>query len=152
MKHITILLAGLVAFATPVAAADNPAVTAQILALVKAQNDATVGGKPVSERLANASDDYTLFNGVWPVRLSGKSAVLAANTAGLQSGSAPIDVQIVDPVVQTYGDTAVLTYYGASSVKQKDGKLEAMTSKITRVYVKQGGRWQNVHSHLSPVK
>jgi ketosteroid isomerase-like protein len=149
MIRSKLLVAALLMAAAPSQAADNPAVTAQIIGLAQAQIDATIAGKPMAERMAAVSDDLTLFNGVWPVRLSGKSAVLATNTAGLQSGDVPLNTQIVDPVVQTYGDTAVLTYYAAQSVKRRDGKLDAMTNKITRVYVKQGGRWQNVHTHIS---
>lgn len=59
-----------------------------------------------------------------------------------------LDSQMYNPRVQVYGDTAILTYNGASSVNFA-GRMMNYTSKVTTVYVKQGNTWRVVHTHES---
>ena len=59
-----------------------------------------------------------------------------------------LDVQMYNPRVQTYGDTAVLTY-NSSSMVNMGGRTMSYTGKVTAVYVKQGGVWRIVHTHES---
>jgi ketosteroid isomerase-like protein len=59
-----------------------------------------------------------------------------------------MDVQMYNPRVQVYGDTAILTYNGSSSVNFA-GRVMNYTSKNTTVYVKQGNIWRVVHTHES---
>jgi ketosteroid isomerase-like protein len=56
------------------------------------------------------------------------------------------DVQMYNPHVQLYGDTAVLTYNNSVSVTFGGQSLN-YTGKVTTVYVKQGNTWRVVHSH-----
>ncbi|MGA8212820.1 MAG: hypothetical protein WB799_04460 [Candidatus Sulfotelmatobacter sp.] len=55
--------------------------------------------------------------------------------------------EIINPKVQVYGDTAILTYNFAGLRQAKDGKIEPDTAKVTRVYVKQTGKWMLVHAY-----
>ena len=59
-----------------------------------------------------------------------------------------LDTQMYNPRVQVYGDTAVLTY-NASSTVNMGGRTMNYTSKMTSVYVRQGGAWRVVHGHES---
>jgi uncharacterized protein (TIGR02246 family) len=59
-----------------------------------------------------------------------------------------LDFQMYNPRVQVYGDTAVLTY-NASSTVSMGGRTMNYTSKMTSVYVRQGGAWRVVHGHES---
>ena len=59
-----------------------------------------------------------------------------------------LDVQMYNPRVQVYGDTAILTYNGAQTVNI-GGRTMHYTSKMTSVYVRQNGTWRVVHGHES---
>jgi ketosteroid isomerase-like protein len=59
-----------------------------------------------------------------------------------------IDFQMYNPRVQVYGDVAILTYNGASTVNF-GGRTLSYTSKVTSVYAKQGNTWRVVHTHES---
>ncbi len=152
MKNLVLAVALSVLVAAPGRAADDPKVTAEVLALAKAQIAATVAGKPVAERMAAASDDYTLFNPNYVTRVDGKTAVMGFNTGTELGGTRNLQTEILNPRVQTYGDTAILTYNAAGLNLRKDGTTNPTNSKITRVYARQGGRWQNVHTHISAVE
>jgi ketosteroid isomerase-like protein len=56
------------------------------------------------------------------------------------------DFQMHNPLVQVYGDTAVLTYNSSASVSM-GGQMMNYTSKVTSVYIKQGNTWRVVHAH-----
>jgi ketosteroid isomerase-like protein len=56
------------------------------------------------------------------------------------------DVQMYNPHVQVYGDTAILTYNNSISASMGGQPLN-YTGKVTTVYVKQGNTWRVVHSH-----
>ncbi len=53
--------------------------------------------------------------------------------------------------ISVYGDTAVTTSYGVGTVTQPDGTVNPTNNRITRVWVKQGGQWKQVHQHFSPM-
>ncbi len=54
--------------------------------------------------------------------------------------------------ISVYGDTAVTTNYGVGTITQPDGTVNPDSNRITRVWIKQGGQWKQVHQHLSPVR
>ncbi len=55
--------------------------------------------------------------------------------------------------VRVYGNsTAVTTSYGVGTITQPNGTVVQFNNRITRVLVKQGGQWKQVHNHLSPVR
>ena len=56
------------------------------------------------------------------------------------------DLQMYNPRVQVYGDTAILTYNSATSISM-GGQPMNYTGKMTTIYVKQGNTWRVVHSH-----
>ena len=135
--------------AIPVAAQDDPRVAAEIIALAQAQIDATVARSPVAQRMSAISDDYTLFQGYSLTRLDGKAAVAALNTALDAGGGKTLVTQMVNSRVQQYGDTAILTYNTYGINQNREGATSSDQSRITRVYVRRGGRWTNVHTHIS---
>ncbi len=53
--------------------------------------------------------------------------------------------------ISVYGDTAVTTNYGVGTITQPDGTVNPDNLRITRVWVKQGGQWKQVHQHFSPM-
>lgn len=69
---------------------------------------------------------------------------------------APLDAQIprhtyelVDPKVQIYENTAILTFHWRGTTR--DGQ-PLPTWKVTSVYHRTGGRWRMVHAHWSVVQ
>ena len=59
-----------------------------------------------------------------------------------------LDFQMYNPHVQVYGDVAILTY-NLAQAQSVAGRMTVSTGKVSRVYVKQGGRWRVVHTHES---
>jgi ketosteroid isomerase-like protein len=57
---------------------------------------------------------------------------------------------MMNPRVQVYGDTAILTYNFVGVARDKDGKVTPSAAKSTRVYAKVGGKWMLVHANFAP--
>lgn len=135
--------------ATPAMAADDPKVSAEIMALARSQWAADIAGQPADRMMETVADDYTEFNGDYPTRIDGKAMNLALARIAPSTKSVYGDMQ--NAKVQVYGDTAILTYNYAGITRGADGKTQPATAKSTRVYVKGGGRWQLVHANFAPV-
>ncbi|HKZ83809.1 MAG TPA: nuclear transport factor 2 family protein [Anaerolineae bacterium] len=56
---------------------------------------------------------------------------------------------LLEPRLQVYGDTAVVSYTLMVSTAREDG-ITHRTHNESRVLVKREGRWQIVHVHKSP--
>lgn len=147
-RHVFAAVAAL-CFASPVLAADNPKVTQEVIALARAEWAAENANQPAAQQLAAAADDYTEFNADRPVRLDGKAAILVDRDAQADGNNSVS--QLMDAKVQTYGDTAILTYSFVGVHKNKDGTSKATNGKSTRVYARIDGKWMLVHGHFSSI-
>jgi ketosteroid isomerase-like protein len=134
---------------SPVQAADNPQVAAEIMALARAQWASEIAGGSTAQQNMSLADDYTEFNGDFPTLIVGKSM------ANRMIDVLPYDKAMFSDMqngrVQVYGDTAILTYNFAGLRRGADGKVAPSLAKSTRVYVKQGGEWKLVHANFAPV-
>ena len=135
--------------AVPAAAADDPRVSAEVMALARAQWAAEIGKQPAATQLSSLADDYTEFNPDYPTRLDGKD--LAMRMLSVTPDVVSVVSEMQNAKVQTYGDTAILTYNFVGLNRGADGKLKPNTAKSTRVYVRQNGRWMLVHANFAPV-
>ena len=142
-------IALLLMIGTPVHAADNPQVAAEIMALARAQWASEIAGEPMAQQNATLADDYTEFNGDFPTLLVGKTMSTRMGEVTPNDKAMFSDMQ--NGRVQVYGDTAVLTYNFAGLRRAADGKVASSLAKSTRVYVKQGGKWMLVHANFAPV-
>jgi ketosteroid isomerase-like protein len=142
-------LALLLMTGTPVAAADNPQVSAEIMALARAQWASEIAAQPMTQQNVSLAEDYTEFNGDFPTLLVGKTMSTRMGEVTQNDKAMYSDMQ--NGRVQTYGDTAVLTYNFAGLRRAADGKVSPALAKSTRVYVKQGGKWMLVHANFSPI-
>jgi len=151
MKLIGKLLVATAAMSlcAPAMAADDPRVTAEVMALARSQWAADIAGQPAARMMETVADDYTEFNGDYPTRIDGKAMALAMANIAPSTKSVYGDMQ--NAKVQTYGDTAILTYNYAGISRTADGKTEPSIAKSTRVYVRSGGRWTLVHANFAPV-
>jgi ketosteroid isomerase-like protein len=146
-----IMLAASLLMSGAVLAGDDPKVAAEIMALARAQWAAEAAGKSVAEQSAATADDYTEFNVDYPTRIDGKALSDRLAEAIGTDGSKSLVGDMVNPKVQVYGDTAILTYNFVGVSKDKDGKTSPSAAKSTRVYAKMNGKWMLVHANFAPV-
>lgn len=132
-------------------AGDDPKVTAEVMALARAQWDAEIQGKSAAEQSAWTADDYTEFNADSPVRIDGKALNDRLYEAQLRGGGKTLASEMLNAKVQTYGDVAILTYNFVGVSQDKDGETSPSLAKSTRVYAKLGGQWKLVHANFAPV-
>jgi hypothetical protein len=57
---------------------------------------------------------------------------------------------LLEPRVQIYGDTAVVSYTFMLSRVEEDGRINHQTHNESRVLIFSEGNWQIVHVHKSP--
>lgn len=145
-------LAGLALVASPATAGDNPKVAAEVMAMARAQWAAEIAGKSMTEQTASLADDYTEFSPGAPIRIDGKAMNARLYEAVAMDGAKPLASDMVNPKVQVYGDTAILTYNFVGLLHTKDGKVEPNNAVSTRVYSRINGKWMLVHGHFSAVK
>jgi ketosteroid isomerase-like protein len=134
---------------SPVQAADNPQVAAEVMALARAQWASEVAGAPMAQQNVSLADDYTEFNGDFPTLLVGKATSTGMGEVTPYDKAMYSDMQ--NSRVQVYGDTAILTYNFTGLRRGADGKVIPSLAKSSRVYVKQGGQWKLVHANFAPV-
>ena len=142
-------IALLLMIGTPVQAADNPQVAAEVMALARAQWASEIAGQPMTQQNATLAEDYTEFNGDFPTLLVGRA------TATRMGEVTPNDKAMYSDMrnahVQVYGDTAILTYNFAGLRRAADGKVNPSLAKSTRAYAKLNGQWKLVHANFAPV-
>jgi len=142
-------IALLLMIGTPVHAAENPQVAAEVMALARAQWASEIAGEPMAQQNASLADDYTEFNGDFPTLLVGKA--VATRMAEVTPNDKAMYSDMQNGRVQVYGDTAILTYNFTGLRRAADGKVTPALAKSTRVYAKQGGQWKLVHANFSPI-
>lgn len=147
-----LVIGGLVSaamLATPAAAGEDPRVAAEIMALARSQWAADIAGQPAARMVETVVDDYTEFNPDYPTRIDGKT--MNVRMAEIVPSTKSIFGDMLNPKVQVYGDTAILTYNYAGITRAADGKTAPSVAKSTRVYVRQGGQWKLAHANFAPV-
>ena len=142
-------IAGALMLSTPVQAADNPQVAAEIMALARAQWASEIAGAPMGQQNVSLADDYTEFNGDFPTLLVGKTMSTRMGEVTPNDKAMYSDMQ--NGRVQVYGDTAILTYNFAGLRRAADGKVAPSLAKSTRVYARLNGQWKLVHANFAPV-
>ena len=66
------------------------------------------------------------------------------------SGSGDYRYDLLEPRLQLYGDTAVVSYTFMLSRAKPEGGVEHRTHNESRVLIKRDGAWQIVNVHKSP--
>jgi ketosteroid isomerase-like protein len=122
----------------------------EVIAVTKAQW-AAEAKKDVAGAMKNVADEYTEFNPDYPTRLDGKALSMALGEAFASGSGTNVAAEMANPKVQVYGDVAILTYNYIGAFESKDGEVESVKAKSTRVYVKKDGQWMLVHANFAPV-
>jgi ketosteroid isomerase-like protein len=146
---LLVIAGGLILLTSRAASADAPqqAIAAQIIAREKAATEAWQK-KDKAFWADYMSDDSTAFFPQNPYLESDPKVNFLPKFEQYAEMMKVLDAQMYNPHVQVYGDTAILTYNGASTVNF-GGRTLSYTSKVTTVYVKQGTTWRVVHTHES---
>jgi ketosteroid isomerase-like protein len=66
------------------------------------------------------------------------------------AGSGDYRYDLLEPRLQLYGDTAIVSYTFMLSRAKPEGGVEHRTHNESRVLIKHDGEWQIVHVHKSP--
>ena len=107
--------------------------------------------KNTAAALENVAEECTTWLPEFPNRINGKAQLYATNEARQSGSGAWILAQMSNELVQQYGDVAILTYNFFGASREKDGKIENITAKSSRVYVKKNNEWWLVHANFAPV-
>ena len=151
MRRVLMIFVGVAVLSlTLIAQAGDNEVAEEVIAVTKAQWAAEMR-KDVSAAMKNVADDYTEFNPDYPTRLDGKAMNVRLSEVFNSGSGDTVAAEMANPKVQVYGDVAILTYNYIGAAKNKDGEIESVKAKSTRVYVKQGGQWMLVHANFAPV-
>jgi ketosteroid isomerase-like protein len=95
-----------------------------------------------------ADEDLSGFHASNPYRMDGRQKIQEALKT-FYKYSSPTGLYKLQPRVQVYGDTAIVTYHYVETGEAEGGKLYAYEGKQTDVFVKKQGRWSLVHFHSS---
>jgi ketosteroid isomerase-like protein len=129
----------------------NQQIADEIIGIVKAQWAAEIADPSnVVEQFKNMADEYTEFNADYSTRLEGKALAMRLTEAGGNDPNRVVAAEMLNPKVQVYGDTAILTYNFAGVARNKEGETKTTRAKSTRVYAKQNGKWKLVHANFAP--
>ena len=107
--------------------------------------------KNTAVALQNVAEDCTMWVPEFPNRLNGKEQIYITNEAQSTGTGEWILAEMSNEHVQVYGNVAVLSYNFFGAARDKDGKIENITAKSSRVYVKKGNDWWLVHANFAPV-
>lgn len=120
------------------------AVEAELIAAMAAWDQAMVANDPEAIG-AYMADDWTIVGPDGTV--SGKAGFLDA----VRSGDLTHDVmETHDPAIRLYGDVAVVLARGVSGGRYRGDPFH-LVERVTCVFVRQGGGWRCVLTHLSPM-
>lgn len=136
------------ALSAPAFAAEDAKVAAEIIALTRAQWAGEMAARPATETMVSVLDDYSVFNPVTPTRIDSKATIVRMNSASAGETQLVFS-EMLNPRVQVYGDTAILTYNFFGQRRDKGGVTHGDNARATRVYVRQAGQWRLAHAHFS---
>jgi ketosteroid isomerase-like protein len=106
--------------------------------------------KDVEGFFQDNAPELTAFHASNPYRVDNQQMIRDALKV-FYKDSSPTGLYKLQPRVQLYGDTAVVTYHFVETGEAEGGKLYAYEGKQTDVFVKKQGKWTLVHFHSSRV-
>lgn len=120
----------------------------EVLQVVKAWNDAFTNNDP-AKYFTYIHDDLTLFIPSSPYRIDGKQDDKDEFEWSLSKSRTKVHLfQELQPTVQLYGSTAVVTYYNRGAYGP-DGNEQMYYFKETNVLIEENNKWKIVHIHVS---
>lgn len=150
-KSLIVIMAAAFLCVVSFAQAGSDEVAEEVIKVTKAQWAAQMK-QDTSAAAKILAEDYTEFNPDYPTRLDGKGIAMRLGEAAVGSSTSLVAAEMANPMVQVYGEVAILTYNFIGSTKDGSGKIEPFTAKSTRVYRKQDGKWLLVHANFAPAE
>lgn len=87
------------------------------------------------------------FSSTQHARVTGRAAMRRTFEYYLKQAD-KVTYKITDPVVQVYGDTAIVSFYWTVTLKS-GSKRQTIEGRGSHVLRQQNGSWQIVHEHFS---
>ncbi|MBL0083753.1 MAG: nuclear transport factor 2 family protein [Saprospiraceae bacterium] len=120
----------------------------EILTFVKTWNDSFMRNESETY-FTYIHDDLTLFIPSCPYRIEGKSDDKEEFDWSLSKSRTKVHLfQEMQPHIQLYGDTAVVTYHNRGAYGP-DGNEQFYYFKETNVLIKENEKWKIAHIHTS---
>lgn len=111
----------------------------------------SVFSRDVETYVATTSEELSLYEWwVTPHRQDGLDFHLFMIEQGWSGTTGEFRYDLLEPRVQLYGDTAVVSYTFMLSQVQEDGSIRHGTHNESRVLVNEKGAWKVIHVHKSP--
>lgn len=127
---------------------ENGAIEQEVLDVVKKWNDTFEQNDPAAY-FSFIHPDLTLFIPSSPYRIDCKQDDKNEFEWSLSTSRTKVHFfQELQPVVQIYGNTAIVTYHNRGAYGP-DGTEQIHYLKETNVLVKENGKWSIVHIHVS---
>ncbi len=95
---------------------------------------------------ANISPDATVWDSTHEPLVRGRAELDAVRNARPPGGPAPSDLAAQDPVIDVFGDVALVRHVLVVRFPP-DAELEDERIRNTSVWRKTGGRWLCIHNH-----
>jgi ketosteroid isomerase-like protein len=120
----------------------------EILEIIKRWNDRFTSND-IENYFTHIHNDLTLFIPSSPYRIDGKEDDKEEFEWSLSKSRTKVHFfQEMQPRLQIYHDTAIVTYYTRGAYGP-DGNEQIYYLKETNVLVKEDGKWKIVHIHVS---
>ncbi len=131
----------------PLTRAAQAAEMERVLGVERAAVEALKNKQP--EKLGDYfAESFSMFQPDQAYRTRGTRAENVRNAQSWLENTTLRSYQMLEPSVELFGDTAVLTYY-FSMTTVSGGKETSDTGKATIVFRKENGHWRAVHEHIS---
>lgn len=130
------------------ASAADRAIADELIRITRAQW-AAEEAKNVTAEFRNVAPEYTEFNGDDATRVEGRDMAMRVSAGSYKGSEGRLVDEMSNPLVQVYGNTAILSYNFVGTTMDKDGKVTPVRAKSTRVYVRQGNEWMLVHANFA---
>ena len=120
----------------------------EILEIVKAWNDSFTRND-IETYFSYIHQDLTLFIPSSPYRIDGKQDDQDEFEWSLSKSRTKVHFfQEMQPKIQLYGDTAIVTYHNRGAYGP-DGSEQVYYFKETNVLIKENDQWKIIHIHTS---
>lgn len=107
--------------------------------------------RDVDTYIATTSEELSLYEWwVAPHRQDGLDFHLFMIEQGWSGTTGEFRYDLLEPRIQIYGDTAVVSYTFMLSRVEEDGRISHQSHNESRVLIKESGNWKVVHVHKSP--
>ena len=94
----------------------------------------------------NISPDATMWDSSHEPLLRGKAELDAVRDARPSDGPSPSSLEVIDPVIDVFGDIGVVRHVLVASLPPESG-TPSMRIRNTSVWRKSGDRWLCLHNH-----